>query len=242
MRFLEFLAGTLLLMVSHSACAQRLQVDVGILLDDHVSLHGAAFPAVRPSANRSAGRAPTHFTGKLFATSWLGEKMPPTDLEHKSGKSLRNLSVSPPDAVTQRKTLHLDVTLASAATSGSTFGTQRLDQSGDATLQADIGSASYWVGVTQHLRSHLNPGDRKQLSEVYAGTSRKLGRRTSLRGVFYHAQSDELADRPTTNMSVSLNRELPSVGTIQVSTLRSQRVEGRDLRATFSLEVDHLPF
>jgi hypothetical protein len=241
-RFQGFLAGSFFLICSQSACAQRVQVDVGFLLDDHVSLHGAAASKVPRSAKRTKELGQAPLVGKLFSTSSLIEKTPAVDLRHKTRKDLRNLSVSPPDAITQRKPLHFDVTLASTRAAGSTSGTQLLDQSGDATLQADVGSGTYWVGVTQHVRGHLNPRDRKQLAELYAGTSRKLGRRTSLRGVFYHAQSDELGNRSTTNVSVSLNRELPSLGSVQLSTLRSQRTEGQDLRAAVSLEVDHLPF
>jgi hypothetical protein len=238
-------AAILLIGTSGSACAGQVRVDVSQLLNDNVALRGVSVATVSSNvkvAKWTVSVSQSYLKDKTFTASRFGENPSVVDLRQQGRRGFQDMSVSAQRSFPVSKVFRVDLTMASTVPMGGPFGTNRLDNSGDAMVEADFGSSSYWMGVTQHLRAHVLEGTRKALSEIYAGTRRDIDRLTSLRGSYYHAQSDELGKRSVTNLSLSLNRDLPSLGSMQLNASRSKNSANNDWQAGLTVELDRLPF
>jgi hypothetical protein len=221
------------------------RVNVSQLMDDKLALHGVTVATA--SSGMKLGKWSVSVSQSFLQDNVLGiprheQRVSLADVRQRVRRGFRDMTVSAQRSYKLRKHLQLDLTMSSSIPMRGPFGSNRFDHSADAMIEGDIGSTSYWAGVTQHLRTGAPSDVRKQLTEFYAGVSRDLDELTSLRATYYRGQSDERRLRPVTSMSLSLNHDLRDLGSIGLSATRSKDFESEDKRASLSLELDRLPF
>jgi len=229
--------------VSHASVPVR--VNVGQLERNEVALQGVTVATATSDVRIgrwtvSASQSFLH--DNVLTGPRAGREIAVADLRQKVRRGFGDLSLSAQRSYSLAKRLRLDLTIGSTIPMAGPFGTRRLDNDVDAMVGGDIGSTSYWVGVTQHRRTGGPLDTRRDLTELYGGLSRSFGDLTSVRLTYYRAQSDKLDARQTRNMSLSLDHDLRDLGHVGFTASRSINSTNPDKGAAVSLELDKLPF
>lgn len=241
----HLLATAALIASGTAASAVPLRVDVDQLMNDKVALHGitvATASSQMKFGKWSVSLSQSFLQDNVLSMSRAGERLLLPDIYQKTRRGFRDLTLSAGRSYSLGKRLRFDLTMGSSLPMGGTFGTSRLDQSVDAMLSTERGPTTLWAGVTQHLRMGGLAQTRHNLTEYYAGLTHDFSDDTSLKAIYYHAQSELLQARSTTSLALSLNHDLKDVGNVGVNASRTTDWTGDDKRASLSLKVDKLPF
>jgi hypothetical protein len=244
--FRMLFAGASLAALAGAVAAAPLRVDVNQLMNDDVALHGVTVTTA--SSTIKVGKWSVSATQSFAQDNRApkargGAEVSVSDLKQKMRRGFQDVSVSAQGSYNLPRKMKLDLTLVSTIPMGGPFGTNRIDSLADAMLTGNLGpKASYWVGVSQHLRMADPAGARDFLREIYGGFSRDFTHLTSLSWEIYRAQSEQLRTRGTNRMTMTVNHQLPDLGSVKLTASQSKDALSNDKRASVELTLDKLPF
>jgi hypothetical protein len=115
------------------------------------------------------------------------------------------------------------------------LGRGRFEAMLDAGLSRDIGKNSVWIGAARRFRSNGYQTTGRDITEIYAGASRPVGKSTTVRVDFLRAQSPYRLEKMEQSMTLGVSRALKSGATLEFSAQRYRDTYGKGSQGNVTL-------